>query len=122
MKCLRLLLPLLIAAALGVGCDNASRCDAPDGAVADLAALPADAALAPFDFATPADLLCRMPCGSGGFCPAATWGVCESGCCVCRPPDGGTCPANLWDSSEMSSSFTAAGLPAIGSRLRSERD
>jgi len=42
--------------------------------------------------ATPSDMAksCK-PCGD--TCTPSIWGVCEDGCCVCRPPDGGKCPA-----------------------------
>ena len=37
-------------------------------------------------------MVCARPCSNNSQCNPSVWQVCEVGCCVCRPPDGGTCP------------------------------
>lgn len=44
------------------------------------------------DMAEPA-MSCGRRCDDANPCNPSVWGVCIAGCCVCRPPDGGSCPA-----------------------------
>lgn len=44
------------------------------------------------EMADPA-MVCWRSCDDAHPCNPSVWGVCVAGCCVCRPPDGGTCPA-----------------------------
>ncbi len=70
-------------------CPGSCASPAPDLApVADLAK-PHDMSMGPVDMA------CRIPCDFDGKCPAAIWGVCVAGCCICMPPDGGMCPMTV---------------------------
>ena len=75
-----LAITLAAAALISLGC---YRLPVPSK---DASATPIDVAKPPHDMAKS----CK-PCGD--TCTPSIWGVCEDGCCVCRPPDGGKCPA-----------------------------